>query len=119
VDEDLVVLHVRSARTSADPRVIVEILRLLPDGRIDEHWDVIQPVPGTESGGNAKAAGAVLALLGTGDAFMATFETLVGKLEAQGDDRQYVILPGQRHDYALQFGWQWANAFLEDRLPAR
>ena len=32
---------------------------------------------------------------------------------------QYVILPGQRHDYALQFGWPWAKAFLEDRLPAR
>ena len=40
---DLVVLHVRSTRTPADERAIVEIFRLLPDGRIDEHWDVIQP----------------------------------------------------------------------------
>ena len=69
--------------------------------------------------GNAKAAGAVLALQGTDDEFMESFSTLTGKLEAQGDDLQYVILPGQRHDYALQFGWPWAKAFLEDRLPAR
>ena len=62
---------------------------------------------------------AVLALQGTDDAFMATFDTLIGKLEAQGDDLQYVILPGQRHDYALQFGWPWAKAFFEDRLPLR
>ena len=78
--------------------------------------DVVAYLKATEVG-NAKAAGAVLALQGTDDAFMATFETLIGKLEAQGDDLQYVILPGQRHDYALQFGWPWAKAFLEDRLP--
>jgi predicted SnoaL-like aldol condensation-catalyzing enzyme len=49
---DFVVLHVQSARTSADQRAIVEIFRLLPDGRIDEHWDVIQPVPGTSANPN-------------------------------------------------------------------
>ena len=80
--------------------------------------DVLAYLKATEVG-NAKAAGAVLALQGTDDAFMATFDTLIGKLEAQGDELQYVILPGQRHDYALQFGWPWAKAFLEDRLPAR
>ena len=69
--------------------------------------------------GNAKASGGVLALQGTDDEFIATFDTLIGKLEAQGDDLQYVILPGQRHDYALQFGWPWAKAFFEDRLPLR
>lgn len=46
---DFVVLHVQSTRTSADQRAIMEILRLLPDGWIDEHWDVIQPVPGTSA----------------------------------------------------------------------
>ena len=49
---DLVVLHVRSTRTSAEQRAIVEIFRLLPDGRIDEHWDVIQPVPSTSANPN-------------------------------------------------------------------
>jgi hypothetical protein len=68
--------------------------------------------------GNAKAAGAVLLLQGTDDVLMATVGTLIGKLEAQGDDLQHVILPGQGHDEALQFGWPWAKAFLEDRLPA-
>jgi predicted SnoaL-like aldol condensation-catalyzing enzyme len=49
---DLVVLHVRSTRTSTDRRAIVEIFRLLPDGRIDEHWDVIQPIPGASANPN-------------------------------------------------------------------
>jgi pimeloyl-ACP methyl ester carboxylesterase len=80
--------------------------------------DVAAYLKATEVG-NAKAAGAVLALQGTDDEFIATFDTLIAKLEAQGDDLQYVILPDQRHDYALQFGWPWAKAFLEDRLPAR
>jgi len=80
--------------------------------------DVIAYLKATEVG-NAKASGGVLALQGTDDEFIATFDTLIGKLEAQGDDLQYVILPGQRHDYALQFGWPWAKAFFEDRLPLR
>ena len=49
---DFVVLQVRSTRTSADLRAIVEIFRLMPDGRIDEHWGVIQPVPGTSANPN-------------------------------------------------------------------
>ena len=84
----------------------------------ESNADVVAYLKATEVG-IAKAAGAVLALQGTDDEFIATFDTLIGKLEAQGDDLQYVILPGQRHDYALQFGWPWAKAFLEDRLPAR
>ena len=80
--------------------------------------DVVEYLKQTEVG-NAKAAGAVLVLQGTDDVFMATFETLVAKLQAQGDDLQYVILQGQRHDYVLQAGWPYAKAFLEDRLPAR
>ena len=80
--------------------------------------DVIEYLKQTEVG-TAKAAGAVLVLQGTDDVFMATFDTLVGKLQAQGDDLQYVILQGQRHDYVLQAGWPYAKAFLEDRLPAR
>ena len=85
-------------------------------------WEAVPAVTGylaaTEVG-NAKAAGAVLVLQGTDDVLMKTFGTLIAKLEAQGDDLQYVILPGQRHDDALQFGWPWAKAFLDDRLPAR
>jgi predicted SnoaL-like aldol condensation-catalyzing enzyme len=49
---DLVALHVRSTRTATEQRAIVEIFRLLPDGRIDEHWDVIQPVPGSSANPN-------------------------------------------------------------------
>jgi len=80
--------------------------------------DVVAYLKATEVG-NARASGGVLVLQGTDDAFMATFDTLIAKLEEQGDDLQHVILPGQRHDYALQFGWPWAKAFFEDRLPVR
>ena len=42
---DYVILHVHSIRTPKVQRAIIEIFRLLPDGRIDEHWDVIQEIP--------------------------------------------------------------------------
>ena len=42
----------RPTRTSAEQRAIVEIFRLLPDGRIDEHSDVIQPLPRTSANPN-------------------------------------------------------------------
>lgn len=42
---NLVVLHVHSRNTPGDRgRAIVDIFRV-KDGRIVEHWDVIQPVP--------------------------------------------------------------------------
>ncbi len=41
---DYVILHVHSLRPSNTHRAIVEIFRL-ENGKIDEHWDVIQEVP--------------------------------------------------------------------------
>jgi predicted SnoaL-like aldol condensation-catalyzing enzyme len=44
-DGDFVVLHVHSIPTPGQPGdAIVEIFRL-QDGKIAEHWDVIQPIP--------------------------------------------------------------------------
>jgi predicted SnoaL-like aldol condensation-catalyzing enzyme len=44
-DGDLVAVHVHSRLTDADRgRAIVDIFRV-EDGKIAEHWDVIQPVP--------------------------------------------------------------------------
>jgi predicted SnoaL-like aldol condensation-catalyzing enzyme len=51
-DGDYVVLHVHSVRTPEIQRAIIEIFRLLPDGRIDEHWDVIQEIPETSANPN-------------------------------------------------------------------
>ena len=43
-DGDYVILHVHSVRPPNTHRAIVEIFRL-ENGKIDEHWDVIQEVP--------------------------------------------------------------------------
>jgi predicted SnoaL-like aldol condensation-catalyzing enzyme len=51
-DGDYVILHVHSMRTAEVQRAIIEIFRLLPDGRIDEHWDVIQEIPKTSANEN-------------------------------------------------------------------
>ena len=51
--------------------------------------------------------------------FYQSFPGFVAKLTGLGDDLQAVALPGQDHDNTLPFGWPWAKAFLEDRLPAR
>lgn len=49
---DLVVLHVHSRLNPADKgRAIVDIFRI-KDGKIVEHWDVIQPVPPETLNGN-------------------------------------------------------------------
>ena len=47
-DGDFVICHVHSQRPPNVHRAIVEIFRCNEDGKIDEHWDVIQEVP-TES----------------------------------------------------------------------
>lgn len=52
VDGDLVALHVHSQQTPNDPgRAIVDIFRV-ENGKIVEHFDVIQAVPPTTANGN-------------------------------------------------------------------
>ncbi len=48
---DYVVLHVHSRRDATLQRAIIEIFRL-EDGKIDEHWDVIQQIPDTSKNEN-------------------------------------------------------------------
>ncbi len=43
---DYVVLHVHSRPTPKRQRAIIEIFRL-ENGKIDEHWDVVQEIPET------------------------------------------------------------------------
>ncbi|MDX3810360.1 MAG: nuclear transport factor 2 family protein, partial [Bosea sp. (in: a-proteobacteria)] len=51
-NDDLVWLHVHSTERPDDRgRAIVDIFRV-KDGRIVEHWDVIQPVPEKAANGN-------------------------------------------------------------------
>lgn len=52
-DGDYVILHVRSIRSAKEQRAIIEIFRLTEDGKIDEHWDVIQPIPATSANPNS------------------------------------------------------------------
>jgi pimeloyl-ACP methyl ester carboxylesterase len=84
-------------------------------------WDQVSAVQTFLKGsevGNAKAAGGIFVLQGSADEFFAqTLSTLVNKLTAQGDDLQYLSLPGIDHGTILQAAWPWAKAFLEDRLP--
>ncbi|MFF7887731.1 nuclear transport factor 2 family protein [Streptomyces sp. NPDC007896] len=52
VEDDLVLLHSESAPApGATPNVVVDVFRV-EDGKIVEHWDVIQPVPDTTVGGH-------------------------------------------------------------------
>ena len=50
-DGDYVILHVLSYRTPSIQRAIIEIFRL-ENGKIDEHWDVIQEIPETSANPN-------------------------------------------------------------------
>ena len=50
-DGDYVILHVLSYRSPTVKRAIIEILRF-DNGKIDEHWDVIQPIPETSANPN-------------------------------------------------------------------
>ncbi|KAJ34238.1 hypothetical protein BW45_04870, partial [Agrobacterium tumefaciens] len=51
-DGDLVYLHIPSTEKDGDRgRAIVDIFRVT-DGKITEHWDVIQPVPETAANNN-------------------------------------------------------------------
>jgi predicted SnoaL-like aldol condensation-catalyzing enzyme len=51
-DGDYVILHVHSTRGPDVHRAIVEIFRLTEDGKIDEHWDVIQEIPAESANPN-------------------------------------------------------------------
>lgn len=44
--DDLVAVHSRLAMAGAPPTAVVDILRVL-DGKVVEHWDVVQPIPDT------------------------------------------------------------------------
>ena len=50
-EDDYVVLHVHSIRTEKIERAIIEIFRL-ENGKIEEHWDVIQEIPETSANPN-------------------------------------------------------------------
>jgi predicted SnoaL-like aldol condensation-catalyzing enzyme len=51
-DGDFVILHVHSIRAPGERGVaIVDIFRL-ENGKVVEHWDVVQPVPDTAANGN-------------------------------------------------------------------
>jgi predicted SnoaL-like aldol condensation-catalyzing enzyme len=46
VDGDLAVVHVKASRPGAPDTAVADFYRLA-DGRVVEHWDVLQPVPAT------------------------------------------------------------------------
>ena len=50
-EDDYVVLHVHSLRSPKLQRAIIEIFRL-ENGKIDEHWDVIQEIPESSANPN-------------------------------------------------------------------
>ncbi|MEV6269231.1 nuclear transport factor 2 family protein [Kribbella sp. NPDC051936] len=52
-DGDHVIAHVYGVRVPGQPgTAIVDIFRLDEDGRIVEHWDVMQPIPDTAANSN-------------------------------------------------------------------
>ena len=52
-DDDLVALHVHLTREPNDPGPAVAEFFRLKDGKIIEHWDVLQPVPEKTASGNS------------------------------------------------------------------
>jgi len=51
-DGDFVILHVHSIREPGTPgNAIMDIFRL-QNGKIVEHWDVVQPIPEQSANGN-------------------------------------------------------------------
>ena len=52
-DDDLVALHVHLTREANDPGLAIAELFRLKNGKIIEHWDVVQPVPPKTASGNS------------------------------------------------------------------
>ena len=52
-DDDLVALHVHLTREANDPGLAIAELFRLKNGKIVEHWDVVQPVPANTASGNS------------------------------------------------------------------
>ena len=52
-DDDLVALHVHLTREPNDPGLAVAEFFRLKNGKIIEHWDVLQPVPQKTASGNS------------------------------------------------------------------
>jgi predicted SnoaL-like aldol condensation-catalyzing enzyme len=52
-DDDLVALHVHLTREPNDPGLSVAEFFRLKNGKIIEHWDVLQPVPEKTASGNS------------------------------------------------------------------
>jgi predicted SnoaL-like aldol condensation-catalyzing enzyme len=52
-DDDLVALHVHLTREPNDPGLAVAEFFRLKNGKIVEHWDVLQPVPVKTASGNS------------------------------------------------------------------
>ena len=52
-DENIVALHVHLKRDESDPGVAVAEFFRVENGKIVEHWDVMQPVPERTASGNS------------------------------------------------------------------
>ncbi|MCD1127015.1 nuclear transport factor 2 family protein [Jinshanibacter sp. LJY008] len=51
-DGDYVILHVKSTQSPDDTGLAIIDIFKLKDGKIIEHWDVIQPIPATSANNN-------------------------------------------------------------------
>ena len=51
VDGDLAMVHVKASRPGAPDAAVADIYRF-ENGRIVEHWDVMQPIPDTAANSN-------------------------------------------------------------------
>jgi predicted SnoaL-like aldol condensation-catalyzing enzyme len=52
-DDDMVALHVHLTREANDPGLAIAELFRMENGKIVEHWDIVQPVPQKTASGNS------------------------------------------------------------------